>query len=77
MSKVVNQSFASTKWGPPAVDVVDDAGVMLFPAAAGFELAPAAVAALGLVELRERLGRFGFTKPTVWTLSRVPRRSSS
>ena len=61
MSKVVNQSFASTKWGPPAVDVVDDAGVMLFPAAAGFELAPAAVAALlGLVELRERLGRFGF-----------------
>ena len=70
MSKIVNKTFASTKWRPPECDVVDAKGVMLFPAAAGFELYPAAMNVLTIRELRERLGHFGFTTATVDALPR-------
>ena len=58
------------KWTPPKYDVVDEKGVMLFPAGSGFELYPGAMHVLSIKELRMRLETYGFTTATVDALGK-------
>ena len=76
MTEVANQNFAVSKWSPPDADILDSSGVMLFPAAAKFDILPGAISKLNVEELKLRLEAFGFTGTMVAKMLLERRRSS-
>ena len=56
----VNKVFTLSKLEPPASDVVDAQGVVIFPSLASFSMAPPAIAKLTQEEVTAYLEAFGF-----------------
>ena len=70
MTKVVNQNFSVAKWSPPSADILDSEGVLLFPAAARFDILPIDISKLNVEELKLRLEAFGFAKAMLGKMAR-------
>ena len=60
VSKEVNKRFTVSNLAPPQCDVVDSAGIMIFPGVAGFSALPAEIAGLNYKAVGPRLEAFGF-----------------
>ena len=70
MTKVVNQNFSVAKWSPPNADIIDEDGVMLFPAADRFEILPSGISRLCADKVKTQLESFGFAKEIVAKMTR-------